>query len=216
MLAWIEQMMRAGGWVMYPLAAMSLLSLTLIFERAWFWLGTHHARRIARFAAITRALERADLDKAARAVRKDSSVYGVFVGSLLKALPRVTGHARAEVIARDQIERARPRIERFSVTLSTIITAAPMLGILGTVTGIITSFRVLSGGQITDPSEVAGGIAQALLTTALGLVIALVTLFPYMIYRAHADRCFARLELLAESIIATHEPDAADGSGASA
>lgn len=211
MMAWIEQMMRAGGWVMYPLAAMSLLSLTLIFERAWFWLSTHRPSRLARFASVTRATDKADQDKAARAVRKDRSVYGVFVRSLLKAVPRAYDHARMEVIARDQIERARPRIERFSVTLSTIITAAPMLGILGTVTGIISSFRVLSGGQITDPSEVAGGIAQALLTTALGLVIALMTLFPYMIYRAHADRCFAKLELLAEAIIATSEPNAQAG-----
>ncbi len=81
--------------------------------------------------------------------------------------------------------------------MSTIITAAPLLGILGTVIGIIRSFRILgapSEGQLTDPSAVSAGIAEALLTTALGLIVALVTLFPYMIFRANMERALGRLE----------------------
>jgi len=201
MLIWIEQMMRAGGWVMYPLAAMSVLALALIFERIGFWSSTHRRRRFAKLDAITRALEKGDLDAIAKAARKDSSIYGVFVRGMLRHRDAGLDDARAEIIARDLIESARTRVERFSVTLSTIITAAPMLGILGTVTGIIASFRVLGDDRITDPSAVAGGIAEALLTTAFGLTIALVTLFPYMVFRAHAERCFARLELLAAALI---------------
>lgn len=203
-------MMRAGGWVMYPLAAMSVLALTLIFERAGFWASTHRRRRIAKLDTITRALERGDLDAIARAARKDASIYGVFVRGMLRHRDAPLDAARAELVARDLIESARVRVERFSVPLSTIITAAPMLGILGTVTGIIASFRVLGGERVTDPSAVAGGIAEALLTTAFGLTIALVTLFPYMIYRAHAERCFARLELFASALIVvcgSVEPD---------
>ena len=84
-------------------------------------------------------------------------------------------------------------------------TAAPMLGILGTVTGIIRSFAAVgaqaAGGAgaegPTDPTLVADGIAQALYTTAFGLLIAIVTLFPYVIFRARIDRALGRLELLA-------------------
>ena len=82
-------------------------------------------------------------------------------------------------------------------TLSTIITAAPLLGILGTVIGIIQSFNLLGVQEtLTDPRTVSTGIAEALLTTALGLVVALVTLFPYMIFRSHVERSIGRMESL--------------------
>ena len=75
----------------------------------------------------------------------------------------------SDAVAMEAVELQRPRIDRFMVALSTIITAAPLLGILGTVLGIIQSFRLLGEQSVlTDPSDVAGGIAAALLTTALG------------------------------------------------
>ncbi len=87
--------------------------------------------------------------------------------------------------------------------LSTIVTAAPMLGILGTVIGIIQSFELLGGdATITDPNQVSGGIAEALITTATGLVVALLALFPYMLFRGRQDRAIGRLESLATSAIA--------------
>ena len=99
------------------------------------------------------------------------------------------------------------------VSLSTIITAAPLLGILGTVIGIIRSFRLLVGGPgeggLTDPSAVSMGIAEALLTTALGLVVALITLFPYMIFKAQAERALGRVE----SIIAAAQQGASLAAG---
>jgi biopolymer transport protein ExbB len=98
-------------------------------------------------------------------------------------------------VAVEAVEAQRPRFDRFMVTLSTIITAAPLLGILGTVFGIIQSFNLL-GEQttLTDPRAVSVGIAEALLTTALGLIVALLTLFPYMIFRGQVDRAMGRLE----------------------
>jgi biopolymer transport protein ExbB len=98
--------------------------------------------------------------------------------------------------------------------LSTIITAAPMLGILGTVVGIIQSFGLLgSVDTVADPSAVAGGIAQALYTTAFGLIVALVTLFPYAIFRSLADKAFARLETLAAIAVERSEQERAHPSG---
>ena len=85
-------------------------------------------------------------------------------------------------------------------TLSTIITVAPMLGILGTVLGIISSFQLLSDpGAATDPRSVSQGIAEALITTAVGLVIAILTLFPYNALRTQVDRSLSALESLAWS-----------------
>ena len=70
-----------------------------------------------------------------------------------------------------------------------------IISLLGTVLGIIQSFRLLGEQAVlTDPSDVAGGIAAALLTTALGLIVALVTLFPYMLFRGWSSRSIGRLE----------------------
>jgi biopolymer transport protein ExbB len=72
-----------------------------------------------------------------------------------------------------------------------------MLGILGTVTGIIQSFELLGGARtIVDPRDVSGGIAEALITTAAGLIIALGALFPYMAFKAQADRALGRFEAI--------------------
>jgi biopolymer transport protein ExbB len=102
-----------------------------------------------------------------------------------------------DATALEQIEELRGQTERFANLLSTIVTAGPMLGILGTVTGIIHSFELLGGNQsIIDPNDVSGGIAEALITTAAGLIIALGALFPLMIFRAQADRALGRFEAM--------------------
>ena len=77
-----------------------------------------------------------------------------------------------------------------------------MLGILGTVVGIIQSFELLGGdATITDPSQVSGGIAEALISTACGLVVALTALFPNMILRGRQERALGRLEALAGAVV---------------
>jgi biopolymer transport protein ExbB/TolQ len=87
------------------------------------------------------------------------------------------------------------RLARGLTWLDTIVTAAPMLGILGTVIGIISSFDALSGDASGDPLAVSGGIGQALISTALGLGVALVALFPYNLLRSLVARRIAKLEL---------------------
>jgi biopolymer transport protein ExbB len=190
------QLLSSGGWVMYPLVAVSLLSLTLCLERAAFWLR-HTDRSMARtIAKVTAAAKRRRWQEASALAASEGSVVGRFGAALLG--PGADDGGAPEIDQSDvaqAIEQVRGATERFGATLSAIITAAPMLGILGTVTGIIRSFRLLGAeGPVSDPTAVAAGIAEALITTAFGLVIALVTLFPYSVFRAKADRCLARLE----------------------
>ncbi len=201
---------KAGGWVMYPLAVLSVASVALTFERALFWIRNHGASTPRTIERITREMRRGDLSAAAAAANRDRRVYGRFAAALLDEARSGNGHVD-ESFALQQAEALRPMIERWATTQATIITAAPMLGILGTVTGIIRSFHLLSADQIvTDPASIAGGIAEALFTTAFGLIVALVTLFPHALFRAHTERCFARLELIAASITrptATDQPE---------
>lgn len=186
-----------GGVVMWPLLGLSVVSVTLSIERAWFWSRTHTTGRAKMLRAITRRVRDGDLSGAMDVAEADSSIYGGFASTIIADARKRADAPTIEAHGIELIERARPRIERFSTTLSTIVTAAPMLGILGTVTGIIESFQLLGNERgVTDPTLVAGGIAEALYTTVFGLVVALVTLFPYVMFRGQAERAFGRMESL--------------------
>lgn len=183
-------LMHRGGLVMWPLLALSLVGLTLILERAWFWLRTNRPSNLRQVERMAMLLRKGDVAGARLLAEGDEGIYSRVVLGLLS-------EERSEAAAAEAVESQRRVIERFMPTLSTIITAAPMLGILGTVTGIITSFQVLSDqATATDPRRVSSGIAEALLTTAVGLVVAIGVLFPYNAFRAQIDRALGRIELL--------------------
>ena len=173
----LSMLVDRGGYVMIPLLILSIISVSLILERCWFWFSVEGRNSTHRLEQLNAVLRDGDHEAGNKIVIKDSSPYGAVAKSLLEI-------GSSDAVAMEAVEVQRPRIDRFMVALSTIITAAPLLGILGTVLGIIQSFRLLGDQAVlTDPSDVAGGIAAALLTTALGLIIALVTLFPYMLFK---------------------------------
>ncbi len=187
------ELMRRGGVVMWPLLALCVVALTLILERCWFFVVTNWPGRLSRVDRVARLLRSGRRDEARRLVVADASVYG---DAVLRLLEEPAG-SNLDAAAAEAIEAQRRRLERYLPTLSTIITAAPMLGILGTVLGIISSFDVLAEQTTTgDPRAVSQGIAEALITTATGLAIALVTLFPFNAIRAQVDRTLSRIETL--------------------
>ncbi len=191
-LAAIETLMERGGWAMWPLAALSLVAVTLSIERLLFWGAAHRPGRARWLSRLADALREGRAREARGMCESAGSFYGTFARRLLD-------RGRTEAAAMELAEEVRPRLERFGATLSTIITAAPLLGILGTVTGIIRSFELLAvemASDLSDPTQIAGGIAEALLTTAAGLVVAVVALFPYAIARAQQRRALGRLEML--------------------
>lgn len=183
-------LMDRGGVVMWPLLVISIIAVTLILERTWFYLSTNGPARRERIYQLGKLLRAGQLDEARKEATRDRSIYGSAVSQLLDESP-------SESAAVDAIEAQRGRLERFLPMLSTIITAAPMLGILGTVIGIIGAFNELSGNRADlDLSDLGGDIGQALITTAAGITVALLTLLPYNLFRAQADRSLSRLESL--------------------
>ena len=181
---------------MWPLAAISLATGAMAIERGVFWISAHGRQRTRWVARAVEALRRGDTAAAESLAAADGSMYAWYVGELVTT-------RGDESLALERAERLRPRIERFSAVLSVIITAAPMLGILGTVAGIIASFDALgigaADGGAVDPGDVATGISEALYTTAAGLVVALIALLPYALSRRAAERALTRLELLASA-----------------
>ena len=195
MFASIAEVFRAGGWVMYPLLVLSLLGVTLVVERCIFWLlNMGNAGRFGLYLADLQAGNRAG---AVARAREDKGV----LARLVRLLGSTKG-SPSEGVAVAAVESLRPPIERFGSALGVIIAAAPLLGILGTVTGIIKSFDLLGAATtVSDPVAVAGGIAEALYTTAFGLTIALLMVFPHALFKARAERTLARLEALAGAMV---------------
>lgn len=192
-----SELMDRGGLVMWPLLGLSVIAVTLIIERTFFYLTTNGPARRERIHQLGKLLRAGKHDEARQDAKRDRSVYGDAVRQLLEETP-------SESAAVDAVEAQRSRLERFLPMLSTIITAAPMLGILGTVIGIIGAFNELSGSRADlDLGDLGGDIGQALITTAVGIAVALLTLLPYNLFRAQADRSLSRLESLAASALSS-------------
>lgn len=180
---------------MYPLLACSLIVLTVIFERIIFWLKTELQRNRPLVDEVLELSRVGDWEGVREKTRgcKDFVVRILVSGilhrefSLLKAM---------ETAAADEVLRMR----RFMGVLDTMITVAPLLGIFGTVLGIIASFEMLGSAGIDNPQAVTAGVAQALITTATGLGIAILSVFPYNYFNAKVERAALDMEKYATSL----------------
>ena len=120
---------------MIPLLVLSVLSVALIIERCWFWLSTCGKISLRRLESLNKSFMVGDTESVRKMVTRDTSLFGVIATKLVEDGP-------SDAVAMGAVEMQRPRIDRNMVALSTIITAAPLLGILGTVIGIIEMITV--------------------------------------------------------------------------
>ncbi|MCK5696059.1 MAG: MotA/TolQ/ExbB proton channel family protein [Desulfobacula sp.] len=189
-----------GGPVMYPLLFCSMITLTIIIERSFFWIGIGMERNQKLVDEVLTLTRKGDWDLVRqKASGSQNYVIRMIISgilhreySLIKAM---------ESSAADEINR----MQRFMGVLDTMITVAPLMGILGTVMGIITSFDMLGASGIENPQAVTGGIAQALITTAAGLSIAIITVFPYNYFNSRIKRAAGIMEKYATSFEIVYE-----------
>lgn len=187
----MRELFVRGGPIMWPLLLLSVTSLTISIERALFWWRARQKKDDSIVEDIFRLTEKGDFEAAVSAGRKSPDIVAEVLVSGLEH--RDYGLAETmQVTAEDEIVRMKRGLD----VLDTIITMAPLLGILGTVLGIIESFDLLGASGIEDPKAVTGGIAQALLTTAAGLSVALLTLVPFNYLAARVQRATKHLESL--------------------
>ncbi len=183
-------LMHRGGPVMWPLFILSVVSVAVSFERGVFWFKQNGPGAKRGFVLLMESFRRGDRARVEALAETSDTVYSRVATALLN-------DGASDAVAVGSVETERIRMDRCMATLSTIITAAPMLGILGTVTGIIRSFELLGGGgAMVDPRAISGGIGEALVATASGLVVALLSLFPFMGYGAQRENTLGRLETM--------------------
>jgi biopolymer transport protein ExbB len=159
-----------GGWIMWPIFVTSLVTVSVVIERIFWWRKLQSKRDPRQLDRVYAALEKHDIKEAASLTSSSEDPllrviwYGLnhYHSSLQGAL---------QVSAGIELERAG----RFIVVLDTIVTLAPLLGLLGTVTGLMKAFFKLGDAELSEQA-IGGGIAEALIATACGLTIAVVSL----------------------------------------
>lgn len=182
-------LLNKGGPVMYPLLFCSWLALTIIFERVFYWYMFKRHQRKDIVESIFQLVESKNYGEALNVAK---GIKDILVKTLIKGLDHMDFSLREALEM--EIIRQEKKMNKGLIILSTIISVAPLLGILGTVTGIIYSFNVLGSGSIGAPKVVTEGIAQALLTTAFGLAIAIFTLIPYSYFQSCSENTVKEME----------------------
>jgi len=180
---------------MLPLILCSMASMAAIVERAFFWISLKKRRDQKLLDEVLDLCAQQQWD----AVREKTMGSRDYIIKILISgiLHREFSMSKAmEAAAAAEIKRMR----RFMGVIDTMITAAPLLGILGTVTGIIVSFSAFGLSGLDDPRAVMGGIAQALVTTAFGLGVAIFSVFPYNYFYSRIESAVADMESYAASL----------------
>jgi biopolymer transport protein ExbB len=175
-----------GGLVMIPLLASSVIALTVIVERLYFW------RRLRSQAVVRRILALVadgDLPQAAQEASTSRHPVARVLGAGIASKHLLPG-AAMQAAAQAELSRAR----RYLPILDTVVTLAPLLGLLGTITGMISAFGIVSEAGLGQPHAITGGIAEALIATATGLLIAIMTLIPYNYFRSKVEQLTDTLE----------------------
>lgn len=185
----------SGGPVMVPLLFCSIIVLTVIFERSLFWLlvRIHQNQKIV--DEVLELCRRGDWETVRKkTVGSKNYIIRILISGILHRDFSMT--KAMESAAAEEIKRMR----RYMGVLDTMITVAPLLGIFGTVIGIITSFEILGTSGIDRPEAVTAGIAQALITTAAGLGIAILSVFPYNYFNSRIESAVLLIEKYATSL----------------
>ena len=162
-----------GGPIMWPLLFVAIAAVIVSLERTLFIFTENRRRNEAQVEQIFNLVEKGDRAGAIRVAESASDYVARVLGFAL---------AHAELSISQAISKASAQeIKRFTrglPILDTIITAAPLLGLLGTVTGMMNTFSMMGGDELGAPAAITGGIAEGLIATAFGLLIAITCLFP--------------------------------------
>jgi biopolymer transport protein ExbB len=181
-----------GGIVMVPLLVCSILVLAVVLERTWFWWRRSRrddAERVLQLAAQGQWEEAARLG--AGSLTPGARVVAAGIQHRNPAPgPAMEAAALAE----------RAQMTRYLAILDTVITLSPLLGLLGTVTGMIRAFGIMAEAGMNQPHAITGGVAEALIATAAGLAIAIAALVPYNYFLRRAERSTEEMERAGSSL----------------
>jgi biopolymer transport protein ExbB len=185
------ELVKAGGWLMLPIIVFSIAALAIIIERFW----SLQRQRVIPDKLVNRIWGWAQANELTTAriheLREGSPLGRVLAAALVNS-------NQAREVMKDSIEDTGRHVvhdlQKFLNSLGTIAAVSPLLGLLGTVLGMIKVFSVITNVGVGNPGELAGGISQALITTAAGLAVAIPSLIFYRYFRGKIDELVVEME----------------------
>lgn len=192
------ELVKSGGWLMVPIIAASIVALAIIGERLW---TLRKSKVVPRHlvAQVWHWSKNKQLDTAHINVLRASSPLGRVLAAGL-----TNRHHPREVIKESIEDTGRHvvhELERYLNSLGTISVISPLLGLLGTVVGIMKVFDTIRTAGVGDPNVLSGGIAEALITTVAGLAVAIPSLMFYRYFRGRVDELVIDMEQEAVKLV---------------
>lgn len=185
------ELVTAGGWLMVPIVACSIIAFAIIAERLW----TLRIKRVIPRQLVAQVWDQAK-DRKLDVARLQDLRNGSPLGRILAA-GLMNRNASREVMKEAIEDTGRHvvhELERYLNTLGTIAAVSPLLGLLGTVIGMIQVFSSITTQGVGNPSALAGGISQALITTAAGMSVAIPALMAHRYFRGKVNMLVIRME----------------------
>ena len=180
-----------GGWAMYPLVVLLVLGIAIAIERM-INLTRAGIDASSFFQKLEDGLRSGGPDEAARVCSETRGPVASVIHAGLLRMHRGIDHVEKAIDNAGAVEMAF--LERGMVWLSTVANLAPMIGFLGTVSGMISAFQAIEKAGDVEPSMVAGGISEALITTASGLIVGIIIQFLHNFFASRIDRIIADMQ----------------------
>jgi biopolymer transport protein ExbB len=190
--------LQVGGAMVYPLLALAVLAAVVILEKGFVFAA--RTRLPGRLIGLieTYGFPWDELDQRVGALGR-RNYFGGFFRVIIDNRRRPAWWVESR--AADEASLVEKALGRWLWILETIVTAAPLLGLLGTITGMIRAFRLFGNQGLVDPTGVTGGVAEALIATALGLFIALVALFAFNYFSHRQAQVMDEMERLGTRLV---------------
>jgi biopolymer transport protein ExbB len=194
----VYQIFVSGGWLMWPILLCSIIVVAISIER-FITLKTERIVPAGQLAQVWQQLRNKELDGERLKALRDSSPLGYILASGISN----SGHGRD--VMKDSIEESAGQVihqlERFLSILGTIANTTPLLGLLGTVLGMIQVFADIMLFGTGNAAQLAGGISQALITTAAGLTVAIPAMILHRYFERHVESLVVQLEGQATKLV---------------
>lgn len=197
------ELVKAGGWPMVPLLLLGVLALAIVLERFWS-LRRNEVLPPGLGQDVRNWAARGKLDPAHLQTLRANSPLGALLAAALDARNRPRDQIRERI--EDTGRFLVHRMERFLNTLGTIASAGPLLGLLGTVVGMIQMFMGILDHGVGDVNQLAGGIGKALVCTATGMIVAIPALMFHRYFKGRINGYVIEMEQEASALL-----DALDG-----
>jgi len=183
-----------GGPVMWPILICALVAVAVVGERTFWWLRERGRREPQKMEQLFAALEHSDIEAAKRAAEGSQD-------PVIRMIYRGLSHVHTSLQGALQLAAGieLKRAGRFLTVMDTLVTLAPLLGLLGTVTGLMRAFRSI-GSEELAVAKVTGGIGEALIATACGIGIAIFALIPFNFFTAKLTQLQFELETAATNV----------------